>query len=171
MAGLGGKEAVPTEDCLYLSVWAPQRKANDKPKAVLVWIYGGAFVGGGTSYAMSDGAKLAQNEDVVVVAGNYRLSIFGYPGGPGLPDQNPGLLDQRSTVEWVRDNIAGFGGDPSRIVLVNPTKCDAVPLLMTVSSLERAQGAFPWIFTPMLGQKIPLSRDSFQNPVLPPSVD
>jgi carboxylesterase type B len=117
--GVSGKESgAVTEDCLYLSVWVPQKKAGDAPKAVLIWIYGGAFVGGGTSWSMSDGARLAAKEDVVVVAGNYRLSIFGFPGGPGLPDQNLGLLDQRMTVEWVRDNIAAFGGDPNKIVLV-----------------------------------------------------
>ncbi|KAF2396160.1 alpha/beta-hydrolase [Trichodelitschia bisporula] len=105
-----------SEDCLYLSVWTPA-KAGDKLKAVMVWLYGGAFVGGGTAMSMTDGSILAASQDVVVVAPNYRLSIFGFPGAPGLKEQNLGLLDQRAAVEWVRDNIKAFGGDPGRITL------------------------------------------------------
>jgi cholinesterase len=116
LPGMTARE--PTEDCLYLSVWAPAKTPADTPKAVLVWIYGGGFVGGSTSMAMTDGSLLAKNQDVIVVAGNYRLSVFGFPGGPGLPDQNVGLLDQRAVVEWTRDNIAAFGGDPNKIVIV-----------------------------------------------------
>jgi cholinesterase len=106
------------EDCLYLSVWAPERKAGDAPKAVLIWIYGGAFVGGSHASSVTDGSKLAAAQDVVVVAGNYRLALFGYPGSKELPDQNAGLLDQRLVVEWARDNIANFGGDPNKMIMV-----------------------------------------------------
>jgi carboxylesterase type B len=113
--GAGGP---PNEDCLSLSVWVPPRAAGDAPKAVMVWIYGGAFVGGSSAMSMTDGSSLAKNQDVIVVAINYRLAILGFPGAPGLADQNLGLLDQRAAVEWTRDNIAGFGGDPNKIVLV-----------------------------------------------------
>lgn len=61
---------------------------------------------------------MAEEQDVVVVTINYRLNIFGFPGEPTAADPNLGLLDQRMAVEWVRDNIASFGGDPSRIALV-----------------------------------------------------
>lgn len=62
------------------------------------------------------GQYLADNEDVVVVTVNYRLGIFGFSGAPGI-EQNAGLRDQRSAVEWVKDNILGFGGDPDRIII------------------------------------------------------
>jgi cholinesterase len=104
------------EDCLYLSVWAPP--TGTTPKAVLIWIYGGAFVGGSHAAPVTDGSRLAAQQDVIVVAGNYRLTLFGYPGSKELPDQNAGLLDQRLVVEWARDNIANFGGDPNKMVLV-----------------------------------------------------
>jgi len=115
----GAGPGVPgvTDDCLYLNVWAPDRAKGDKAKAVLVFFYGGGFVGGGTSSGY-DSSLLAGSQDVVVVTTNYRLTIFGYPGSPDVAEKNPGLLDQRMAVEWVRDNIAAFGGDPKRIVLV-----------------------------------------------------
>jgi cholinesterase len=105
------------EDCLLLNVWAPPKKSGDL-KAVLVWIYGGAFMSGTANMWPTDGSKLASSQDVIVVAINYRMSILGFPGAPGLPDQNLGILDQRAAIEWVRDNIQEFGGDPSRITLV-----------------------------------------------------
>jgi cholinesterase len=63
------------------------------------------------------GVNLANNQDVVLVSFNYRVSIFGFPGAPGLSQMNPGLLDQRQAVEWTRDNIAAFGGDPAQITI------------------------------------------------------
>jgi len=104
----------PSEDCLFLNVWT-KPQSGEKKKAVMVWIYGGGFVIGDTS--MYDGSKLAASQDVVVVSVAYRLSIFGFPGAPGLGTQNLGFLDQRAGLEWVRDNIAQFGGDPNRIIL------------------------------------------------------
>ena len=103
-----------SEDCLTLNIWSklPSKKRNP----VLVWFYGGRFSVGNTQTPFYDGQYLAAAEDVVVVTLNYRVNIFGFPGVPSLP-QNPGLLDQRLAVEWVRENIAGFGGDAKRIVL------------------------------------------------------
>lgn len=101
---------------MSINVWnKPQ--AGAPAKAVLIWIYGGGFALGNTASPSYNGARLAAEEDVVVVSMNYRLNIFGFPGAPGLSDQNLGLLDQRLAVEWVRDNIASFGGDPKRITL------------------------------------------------------
>ncbi|KAI9708565.1 MAG: hypothetical protein M1828_002702 [Chrysothrix sp. TS-e1954] len=103
------------EDCLYVNVWSkPQSGTASKP--VLVWIYGGGFNTGGTNSSAYSGQFWADTEDVVFVNFNYRLNIFGFPGAPG-ETQNVGLLDQRMALEWVRDNIAGFGGDPSRITI------------------------------------------------------
>jgi cholinesterase len=115
-----------------VNVWT-KPQVGEKAKAVLVWIYvsferytrmciliivqGGGFALGNTASPAYNGARLADEQDVVVVSMNYRLNILGFPGAPGLPDQNLGLLDQRLAVEWVRDNVAAFGGDPKRIAL------------------------------------------------------
>ncbi|KAF2404882.1 carboxylesterase [Trichodelitschia bisporula] len=104
------------EDCLTLNVWSAPGK-GEKAKAVMIWIYGGGFNTGNSRSPAYNGARLAAEQDVVVVSVNYRVNIFGFPGAPFLPDLNLGLLDQRLGVEWVRDNIAAFGGDPKRIVL------------------------------------------------------
>lgn len=77
---------------------------------------GGRFTIPGPHSPFYNGQYFADNEDVVVVTINYRLGIFGFPGAPGI-EQNAGLLDQRLAVEWVHENIAGFGGDPTRIVI------------------------------------------------------
>ncbi|KAM5474762.1 hypothetical protein MferCBS49748_000169 [Microsporum ferrugineum] len=103
-----------SEDCLKLNVWA--KKTSSKKKPVLLWIHGGRFAIGSTNSLFYQGKYLADKEDVIVVSINYRLNVFGFPGAPGLP-QNLGLLDQRMGIEWVRDNIAGFGGDPNRITI------------------------------------------------------
>src|SRR5690606_21994850 len=97
-------------------VWT-KPQTGEKKKAVIVWIYGGAFTVGDAAAPVSYGASLANNEDVVVVAPNYRVNVFGFPGAPGLSQKNPGLLDQRLAVEWTRRNIAAFGGDPNRITI------------------------------------------------------
>jgi cholinesterase len=69
----------------------------------MIWIYGGGF-GSGSSYSPGyNGARLADEHDVVLVSVNYRVNIFGFPRAPFLPDLNPGLLDQRLGMEWVRD--------------------------------------------------------------------
>lgn len=91
-------------------------KPSSTGKPVFVFFHGGRFTIPGPNSPFYNGQYLADNEDVVVVTVNYRLGIFGFPGGPGL-DHNAGLHDQRSAVEWLRDNVAGFGGDPSRIVI------------------------------------------------------
>lgn len=104
-----------SEDCLYANVWT-KPQTGDAKKAVLVWIYGGGFTSGASSYAGYTGANLAAEQDVVVVSFNYRLNILGFPGSPTTP-ANVAFLDQRLAVEWVRDNIENFGGDASRITL------------------------------------------------------
>jgi cholinesterase len=128
--GMGGKGHKYTEDCLGINIWT-KPQTGEKAKAVLFWIHGGGFSSGNANGPFMDGARYANDEDVVLVSiqyvpmwflgGNktdinsYRLNILGFPNAPGLADQNLGLLDQRLAVEWVRDNIAAFGGDPKRI--------------------------------------------------------
>ncbi|CAN8104550.1 unnamed protein product [Discula destructiva] len=110
-----------SEDCLTINVWnkgsSNTTTTTTTAKAVMLWIYGGAFVTGDSSSSQFYGATLANTQDVVVVVFNYRVGIFGFPGAPGLEQQNPGFWDQRLAIEWTRDNIAAFGGDPARITL------------------------------------------------------
>ncbi|KAE8148624.1 cholinesterase [Aspergillus avenaceus] len=103
------------EDCLTINIWT-KPQSGERHKAVLFYIHGGAFWLGSGSIAATDGSILADENDVVVVSFNYRLSIFGFSGAPGEP-WNVGLMDQRLALEWTRKNIAGFGGDPSRITV------------------------------------------------------
>ncbi|KAK6851715.1 hypothetical protein PG995_011840 [Apiospora arundinis] len=108
-----------SEDCLTASVWAP-RGTKKKNLPVLIWIFGGSFQYGGVDIPYFDPSQWVQRtQSHIVVEFNYRLNIFGYPDAAGLAfdAENPGLLDQRAAVEWVRDNIAAFGGDPKRIGL------------------------------------------------------
>lgn len=111
-AGLGQNQS---EDCLTLNVWTKQQTGNAK-RPVMLWIYGGGFGSGNSNSTLYSGQHWADEEDVVFVNFNYRLGIYGFSGAPDLT-QNVGLLDQRLAVEWVRDNIAAFGGDPDRIIL------------------------------------------------------
>ncbi|KAK4119589.1 alpha/beta-hydrolase [Parathielavia appendiculata] len=104
-----------SEDCLTLNIWT-KPQTGEKRKAVMVWVHGGTFISGSSAVPDYNGQFFAEQEDVVLVTINYRVSFFGFPGNPHGP-QNLGLLDQRLAVEWVRDNIAAFGGDPSRITL------------------------------------------------------
>ncbi|ORY09302.1 cholinesterase precursor [Clohesyomyces aquaticus] len=103
------------EDCLKLNIWTKSASASAK-KPVFIWLHGGRFTIPGPHSPFYNGQYLSDVEDVVVVTPSYRLGIFGFSGAPGV-QQNAALLDHRSVVEWVRDNIAGFGGDPSRIVI------------------------------------------------------
>ncbi|KAI0125069.1 carboxylesterase [Xylariales sp. AK1849] len=103
------------EDCLTLNVWTQPQK-GEASKAVLVWIHGGSFTGGSSSEVWFNGQYIAEEQDIVLVSINYRLNIFGFPGNP-TSEFNLGMLDQRLAMEWVRTNIANFGGDPSRIVM------------------------------------------------------
>ncbi|KAG6887405.1 hypothetical protein C0995_015592 [Termitomyces sp. Mi166 len=111
-----------SEDCLTVNIWAPSisRKQNT---AVLLWVHGGGFLSGTSRVPFYNGQNIVgDNDDIVVVTFNYRLNIFGFPTAPQLftsttKAQNLGLLDLDAAVQWVYDNIAGFGGDPERIVL------------------------------------------------------
>jgi para-nitrobenzyl esterase len=109
------------ENCLFLNVYTPNPDGGRRP--VLVWIHGGGFATGSGSQAIYDGAKLAMRGDVVVVTIHYRLGAFGFlaPRAAGLDlegaTDNAGLLDQIAALEWVRDNVARFGGDPGQVTI------------------------------------------------------
>lgn len=111
-----------SENCLYLNVWTPAANAKTA-LPVMVWIYGGGFQAGAASEPRQDGENLAK-KGVVVVSMNYRLGLFGFFSHPELTKEsgrnasgNYGLLDQAAAVQWVRDNIAAFGGDPSNVTI------------------------------------------------------
>lgn len=111
-----------SEDCLYLNVWAPA-EIGPTPLPVLVYYYGGGFVAGDSSEPRYDGASMARR-GIVVVTVNYRLNIFGFLAHPDLSAEstyhgsgNYGLLDQQAALQWVHDNIAAFGGDPTRVTI------------------------------------------------------
>ncbi|KAH8653790.1 Alpha/Beta hydrolase protein [Xylariales sp. PMI_506] len=104
-----------SEDCLTLNVWAPRGLKSDLP--VFVWYFGGGFVRGGTnSLYLNPQSWVQRTQEHIVVTVNFRSNIFGFPNADELMEQNLGLRDQRLALEWVRDNIAKFGGDPSKII-------------------------------------------------------
>ena len=116
------REAAPSEDCLYLNVCTP-KASPDAKLPVMVWIYGGGFQAGATSEPRQDGEHLA-HKAVVVVSMNYRLGIFGFFSHSELTKESPhhasgnyGLQDQAAALQWVRKNIAAFGGDPENVTI------------------------------------------------------
>ncbi|KAF1995168.1 cholinesterase precursor [Amniculicola lignicola CBS 123094] len=104
-----------SEDCLKLNIWTKTPNVSGK-KPVFVWFHGGRFTIPGPHSPFYNGQYFASAEDVVVVTTNYRLGILGFSGAPGI-QQNAAILDQRAALEWLRDNVAAFGGDPDRIVI------------------------------------------------------
>ncbi|XP_024106194.2 acetylcholinesterase isoform X2 [Pongo pygmaeus] len=107
-----------SEDCLYLNVWTPYPRPTS-PTPVLVWIYGGGFYSGASSLDVYDGRFLVQAERTVLVSMNYRVGAFGFLALPGSREApgNVGLLDQRLALQWVQENVAAFGGDPTSVTL------------------------------------------------------
>lgn len=134
-----------SEDCLTVSVWTPGH-APGAHRPVMVFLYGGGFIGGSCAYPLYDGAKLAAN-GVVVVCSNYRVGIFGFLAHPALSAESPhkssgnyGLLDQIAALEWVKDNIAAFGGDPQRVTVFGES-AGAVSIAVLMTS-PLAKGLF-----------------------------
>ncbi len=116
-----GDYEAKSEDCLFLNVWTPAKTGDKLP--VMVWIHGGGFrVGSGTE-RLHHGEHLGA-KGVVLVTFNYRLGVFGFLAHPELTKEsghgasgNCGLMDQIAALEWVKRNIAAFGGDPNRIMI------------------------------------------------------
>jgi para-nitrobenzyl esterase len=126
----------PGDEWLNLNVWTPDPAASGRP--VMVWIHGGAFANGNSSMPVYDGTAFAR-DGVVLVSLNYRLGVDGFAYLPDAP-ANRGLLDQIAALEWVRDNIAAFGGDPANVTLFGESAgAMSVTLLMTS---PRARGLF-----------------------------
>jgi para-nitrobenzyl esterase len=144
MPALGLDAVTVDEDCLYLNVWTPAKAPKDK-LAVMVWIYGGGFTIGGTSIGQYDGKNLAK-KGVVLVSIAYRLGAFGFLAHPELSTEqgghsgNYGLLDQIAGLEWVKKNIAAFGGDPQRVTIFGESAGGIAVSMLAASPL--AKGLF-----------------------------
>src|SRR4051794_34222839 len=132
----------PREDCLYVNVWAPVERSGGK-LPVMVWIYGGGFVNGGSSPAVYSGQRFAEN-GVVLVSFNYRLGRFGFFAHPALTKETPsgplgnyGYMDQIAALQWVKRNVAAFGGDPGNVTIFGESAGGGSVLAMMTSPLAR----------------------------------
>lgn len=134
-----------SEDCLTLNIWAPE--SREAPLPVMVWIHGGGYINGSGTAALYDGTRLA-GRGVVVVTLNYRLGRLGFFDHPALaaereagePAGNYGVMDMIAALEWVRDNIAAFGGDPDQVTLFGESAGGVAVTQLMVA--ERARGLF-----------------------------
>ncbi len=152
-----------SEDCLHLNIWTPAKTADDR-LPVMVWIHGGGLTRGSSTTPMYDGESLAR-KGVVLVTLNYRLGIFGFYAHPELTAESPhhasgnyGLLDQVAALQWVKKNIAAFGGDPSRVTIFGESAGSWSVCALTASPLAkglfaRAIGESGGLFAPMLTQE------------------
>jgi len=146
-----------SEDCLFLNVWTPGLDAGRRP--VMVYIHGGAYSNGSGSAPLYDGVRLSQRGDVVVVTLNHRLNAFGYAYlarlVPDLADSgNAGQLDLILALQWVRDNIAAFGGDPGKVMVFGQSGGGAK--IATMMATPAAAGLFHRAAT-MSGQQVTAS--------------
>jgi para-nitrobenzyl esterase len=133
------------EDCLVLNVWTNGLKASHK-RPVMLWLHGGGFASGSGDYSMYDGANMARKRDVVMVTVNHRLNVFGYLyladiGGPKYADaSNAGHRDIVLALEWVRDNIANFGGDAANVTIFGQSGGGGK--VATLMAMPAAKGLF-----------------------------
>jgi para-nitrobenzyl esterase len=134
-----------SEDCLYLNVWTAAVDAAAK-RPVMVWFHGGGYVVGSGGSVRYDGSNLARKRDVVVVTVNHRLNAFGFldlssVGGDKFADSaNVGMLDIVAALEWVRDNIANFGGDPGNVTVFGESGGGGK--VSTLMAMPAAKGLF-----------------------------
>lgn len=154
----GSRYGAQSEDCLFLNIWT----ADANPRAlnpVMLYIHGGAYSGGSVTDPLNDGRALATRGDVVAVTVNHRLNAFGYLYlarlDPRFPDSgNLGQLDLILALKWVRDNIAAFGGDPSRVMVFGQSGGGAK--IATMMGMRAAKGLFHRAAT-MSGQQVTAS--------------
>jgi para-nitrobenzyl esterase len=128
---MGDFERPHDEDCLTLTICTPAPDAKARP--VLVWLHGGAWISGAGSLDWYDGANLARDGDIVVVGVNYRLGALGWLHRPGIVDTEPGTSDMIAALNWVRDHIAAFGGDPRCVTVMGQSAgATSIGRLLTV---------------------------------------
>lgn len=144
------------EDCLFLNVWTPAL-ADGGSRPVMVYVHGGAHANGSGSSPLYDGAALCRRGDVVVVTLNHRLNVFGYNGlgqllgGAYAASGSVGNLDLILALEWVRDSIANFGGDPQNVTVFGQSGGGGK--LVTLMAMPRAAGLYHRVIT-MSGQHV-----------------
>ncbi|HEY1349743.1 MAG TPA: carboxylesterase/lipase family protein [Ktedonobacteraceae bacterium] len=148
VGALGAERAVDprpmSEDCLYLNVWSPGADGEKRP--VMVYIHGGAFTLGSASNPWYDGASFAAHHNIVVVTLNYRLGILGFLSLRDLAEEagvctaNCGLLDQIAALQWVREHIAAFGGDPDQVTVMGESA--GAMSIGALLGMPAAQGLF-----------------------------
>ena len=134
-------DAEPSEDCLYLHIWAP-KDVRDAP--VAVWYHGGAFMGGYAFEKEFDGAAYCAR-GIILVSVEYRCNVFGYLAHPWLTEEagtsgNYGTLDQIAALRWVHENIASFGGDPASVTIFGQSA--GAMSVQTLCSSPLAKGLF-----------------------------
>ena len=137
--------ALMSEDCLYLNVWT-KAESDDDNLPVMVWIHGGGWTSGASSNGTYDGFAFA-DKGVVLVSVNYRMNAFGFMAHPALSAEsergvsgNYGILDHIAALEWVRDNISGFGGDPDNVTIFGESAGGASVYALLATPL--AEGLF-----------------------------
>ena len=136
---------IQNEDCLFLNVWTPGLGGGTR-RPVMVWLHGGGFAYGSGAWPIYDGANLAKKGDVVVVTVNHRLNVFGYLYLGQLGNDayaksgNAGMLDLVAALEWVRDNIEAFGGDPGNVTIMGESGGGAK--VSTLLAMPGAKGLF-----------------------------
>ena len=135
----------PSEDCLYLNLWLPENHGPEK-LPVMFWIFGGGMVAGSTSEPRQDGGNLCK-KGVLIVSANYRLGVFGLMAHPDLTREsdnhasgNYNILDQIAALQWVKRNIAAFGGDPDNVTIFGESAGSASVNALVASPL--AKGLF-----------------------------
>jgi carboxylesterase type B len=157
-----------SEDCLFLNIWTPGLDTAGK-RPVMVWLHGGGFSSGTSSSLLYDGTNLARRGNVVMVGVNHRLNVFGYThfGDMGFPEYahsgNTGQLDIIAALEWVRDNIDRFGGDPKRVMIFGESGGGA-KVSMILASPPAYLYRFDWE-TPVSGGKL-MSPHGLEMPMV-----
>jgi para-nitrobenzyl esterase len=158
-------EGQASEDCLHVNVWSPSpRRSGHERRPVLFYIHGGAYNGGTVNSVLYDGTRLCKRGDVVVVTVNHRLNAFGFlylagiTNDPAYADSgNVGMLDLVLALKWVKENIAEFGGDPTRVTIFGQSgggaKC------ATLMAMPPAHGLFHCVMT-MSGQQVTAAPES-----------
>lgn len=150
---LGGEpaEMLPTdprepqgEDCLVLNLWTPN-PGRGQGRPVMVWLHGGGFASGSGSYTIYAGQELARKHDVVAISVNHRLNILGFLhlaeyGGKWAGATNAGMLDIVRALEWVKENIAEFGGDPNNVTIFGQS--GGAGKVSTLMAMPAAKGLF-----------------------------
>lgn len=143
----GSAVTVPREDCLRLNLWTPEINASSRKRPVMVYMHGGGFSSGcGHDLLSYEGESLARNHDAVVVNHNHRLNVYGYLNLADIGGEqygasaNVGMLDIVAVLEWVRDNIANFGGDPNNVTIFGQSGGGGK--VITLMAMPAAKGLF-----------------------------